>query len=271
MADRPITPHSNPATPIMPVTGHFKTRDDYAAWRPGGTNDHLLVYTVAGHGHFASADGQLCETSAGDLVLVRPNTRHDYSTPRGGRWELLWTHFTPRGDWSDLLDWPAILPGVGRLVGGHDIRPLMRRLHLAATGPDPLRDRLAMNALEAVLLVCDRINPTRRHRQTDLRVRRVLEHISAKLDEPLTLERLAAAGRMSASRLSHLFRAELGVSVIQYVEMRRIERASQLLRMTPLSVKQVAEQVGFASPFYFSLRFKKATGRSPTAYRDAAD
>ena len=270
MAARDVTPHSTPATPLAPVTGHFRTRDDYAAWRPGGTNDYLLVYTVAGNGYFASADEALCETNAGDLVLVRPRTHHDYGTPRGGRWELLWTHFTPRGEWSDLFDWPEVLPGVGRLTGGQDMRPLMERLNAVATGPDPLRDRLAMNALEAVLLASDRLNPRRGHRQTDPRVRRVLEHISAKLHEPLTVEALAAAAGMSASRLSHLLRAELGMSVMQYVEMRRVERASQLLRMTPLSIKQVAEEVGFASPFYFSLRFKKAIGRSPTAYRDAA-
>jgi AraC family transcriptional regulator of arabinose operon len=55
---------------------------------------------------------------------------------------------------------------------------------------------------------------------------------------------------------------------MHYVEARRIERATQLLRVTSLSVKQIAEQVGFESPFYFSLRFKKATGISPSAYRD---
>ena len=45
---------------------------------------------------------------------------------------------------------------------------------------------------------------------------------------------------------------------------------SLLLRMTSLSVKQVAAEVGFANPFYFSLRFKRATGRRLTGYRNAA-
>ena len=146
----------------------------------------------------------------------------------------------------------------------------MERLNALATGPDPLRDRLAMNALEAVLLASDRLNPRRGHRQTDRACAGCSSTSRPKLHEPLTVESLAVAARMSASRLSHLLRAELGMSVMQYVEMRRIERASQLLRMTPLSIKQVAEAVGFASPFYFSLRFKKATGQSPTAYREAA-
>jgi AraC family transcriptional regulator, arabinose operon regulatory protein len=268
MADRPITPHRTAATPI---TGYFRTKDDYAVWRPKGTGDFLLIYTVAGHGRFASADGQAFESDPGDLVLVRPKAHNDYTTPRGGRWDLLWTQFTPRGDWSDLLDWPSVWPGVDRLTGGDDILPLMRRLHAAATGPDPLRERMAMNALEAVLLACDRLNPLRHDRQSDPRLLAVLEHVARKLDEPMTVDSLADVAGMSASWLAHLFQAELGVSLMHYVETRRIERASQLLRVTPLTVKQIAHQVGFANQFYFSLRFKKATGLSPTAYRDAVD
>ena len=99
----------------------------------------------------------------------------------------------------------------------------------------------------------------------------MLEHVAADLGRTLTVDTLAAVAGLSPSRLAHRFRAATGVSVMRYVEARRIERAGQLLRMTPLAVKQVARQVGFASPFYFSLRFSKATGRSPTAYRAAAD
>jgi len=265
MAARSVTPHRTSPTPI---TGHFKTRDDYSVWRPHGTDGYLLVLTVSGHGRFASVDGAQLETNAGDLVLVRPHSYDDYRTPAGGRWELLWVQFIPRGDWSDLFDWPIEWPGIHRLTGGTAMLPLMRRLHAAATGPDPLSDRLAMNALEALLLACDRLNPVRQHRQTDPRVTRVLEQISAKLDQSITVESLAAVANLSPSRLAHLFRTELGVSVMHYVEARRIERATQLLRVTSLSVKQIAEQVGFESPFYFSLRFKKATGISPSAYRD---
>jgi AraC family transcriptional regulator of arabinose operon len=264
MAARTVTPYR---TTPAPITGHFRTRDDYAVWRPHGTDGYLLVLTVSGHGRFASADGAQFETNAGDLVLVRPHSYDDYCTPAGGRWELLWVQFIPRGDWHDLLDWPIEWAGIHRLPGGAAILPHMRRLHALATGPDPLRDRLAMNTLEALLLACDRLNPVRQHPQTDPRVQRVLEFIAAKLDQEITVDTLAAAANLSPSRLAHLFRAEIGVPVMLYVETRRIERATQLLRVTALSIKQIAEQVGYDSPFYFSLRFKKATGLSPTAYR----
>ena len=96
---------------------------------------------------------------------------------------------------------------------------------------------------------------------------RALDYVSARLSQKLTVAGLAAAAGISPSRLAHLFREELGMSVMHYIEMRRIERAQQLLAVTALTIKQIAEQVGFDTPFYFSLRFKKATGLSPTSYR----
>jgi AraC family transcriptional regulator of arabinose operon len=72
---------------------------------------------------------------------------------------------------------------------------------------------------------------------------------------------------MSVSRVAHLFREQVGVTPQQFLERQRMERASQLLEMTALSVKEIAHQVGFENPFYFTLRFKRQTGQSPTAFR----
>jgi AraC family transcriptional regulator of arabinose operon len=54
---------------------------------------------------------------------------------------------------------------------------------------------------------------------------------------------------------------------MEFVERQRIERARQLLVMTSLSVKEIGRGVGFESPFYFSLRFKRHTGKSPRSFR----
>jgi len=45
-------------------------------------------------------------------------------------------------------------------------------------------------------------------------------------------------------------------------------RAGQLLRLTPNPIKEIAMEVGYSDPFYFSLRFKRHTGLSPKAFRE---
>jgi AraC-like DNA-binding protein len=49
--------------------------------------------------------------------------------------------------------------------------------------------------------------------------------------------------------------------------LQRINRARQLLELTAMSIKEIAAEVGYENPFYFSLRFKKQTGTSPRDYR----
>jgi len=52
-----------------------------------------------------------------------------------------------------------------------------------------------------------------------------------------------------------------------YAERQRLGRSMQLLEVTLLPVNEVARQAGFENQFYFAARFKKLTGRSPSAFR----
>jgi AraC family transcriptional regulator len=83
----------------------------------------------------------------------------------------------------------------------------------------------------------------------------------------LPLDRLAAAVNVSPGHLSRLTRTAFGVGPVAAVEAVRLHRAAALLTRSNLTVGQVAAACGFASPFYFSRRFRAAFGRPPTAYR----
>ncbi|MGC4030714.1 MAG: AraC family ligand binding domain-containing protein [Tepidisphaeraceae bacterium] len=200
-------PDETPHRPAMsPVAGHFFTGPDYAVRRSAGTTDCLLIYTVAGGGRFTSADGRAFVTGPGDLVLIQPRTLHDYATPAGSSWELLWTHFVARADWADLLDWPGDWPGVGRLAGAAAVRPDFERLLTATLSADPLAGRRAMNAVEAVLLAAAGINP-RRQSKLDPRVRLVIDHVATSFATPVTVETLAGVAGLSPSRLAQFIPA----------------------------------------------------------------
>ena len=61
---------------------------------------------------------------------------------------------------------------------------------------------------------------------------------------------------------------QVGFSAVEYMTMLRIERAKDLLKNTPVSISDIAMNVGYNSFQYFSLIFKKKTGVSPKDFRN---
>jgi transcriptional regulator GlxA family with amidase domain len=88
-----------------------------------------------------------------------------------------------------------------------------------------------------------------------------------RLDEPLTLERLATHANMSVRTFTRRFRDETGMSPAQWLLQRRTERARELLEGTDLSVARVARESGFGSATALRQRFHSTLGVAPLSYR----
>lgn len=261
------------------LAGAFDEGPAYTTWRSHGTTDWLLFHTTAGAGRLGtdSSDGTADPDVAarpGDTLVIRPGTRHDYGTaPAGGRWAFLYAHFHPRPEWVPLLDWPEAAPGILRLRAEpgieRRIRGCLARAARFRHSSLPRRELLAANALEEALLWCDTQNP-RQGRRLDERVLRAVELVDERLPGPVDIEDLAAAATLSVSRFSHLFRQQVGVPPRHYVERQRMLAAAHLLELTQRPVGSIAAEIGFDDALYFSSRFRRVMGLSPSAYRAAA-
>ena len=95
----------------------------------------------------------------------------------------------------------------------------------------------------------------------------VQEILARSVTRPPSVVELANRVGLSPNYLSSLFRRETGETVRRFVESRRVERAREQLADPKRTVKQIAYALGFADPHHFSHAFRRATGISPTAYR----
>jgi AraC family transcriptional regulator of arabinose operon len=257
--------------PDLLVTGHFHEVHGYAVYRRHGSGNWLITYTLSGQGLYRQP-GLTLRANPGDIVLLGPDALHDYAVPPGGAWEFLWAHFHPRPHW---LTWWQ-LPEVGQHLYQATLSPAARlraaqvflTLHADACADDPLRREFALNGLEHLLLLAARERATQR--PLDPRVQRTLELVSANLSAPHTLHTLARTLALSPSRLAHLFKREVGMSVGQVVLSLRLQQATRLLAFTTRDIGAIAADVGFTSPFYFSRQFHRRYGMSPRTYRQRA-
>lgn len=260
--------------PGILVAGHFRERFGYRVRRPGGSGNWLLTYTLEGIGLYRQP-GVILHSQPGDIVLLGPGAAHDYSVPAGGYWEFLWAHFQPRLEWFEW--WGPRPVGDGLYLARLDTlrdRERARRaflaLHADALSPDGLSRELALNGLEEVLLLTEREGESVGGRPVDPRVRRVLDLVSSDLAARHDVPGLAAEVALSPSRLSHLFKQEVGDSVMGTVIRLRLRRAARLLEHTVDNVGAIAREVGFSSPYYFSRQFRRHFGVSPREYRSTA-
>lgn len=101
----------------------------------------------------------------------------------------------------------------------------------------------------------------------DARITAIIARMEATVDQSPGLPELAAAVNLSVSRLSHLFRAEVGVPPARYLHAIRMQRARILLERTSLTVKEVMAKVGVADPSHFARDFRRYHGIPPSQVR----
>ena len=95
----------------------------------------------------------------------------------------------------------------------------------------------------------------------------VINYIDANYDKSVTLAEMAKVSHLSISRLAHIFKEQMGVTIIDYLTSVRIERAKQLLLATKQNCTEVCFQVGYNNQSYFTRTFKELVGMTPLQFK----
>lgn len=120
---------------------------------------------------------------------------------------------------------------------------------------------------DAIDKVCAAANANKRSSNT-----RLMESIQSFIDEnyckdSICITLIADAVEITPTYLSHFFKENTGVSVMRYIEQRRMDKAKQLLCDTDFTVNEIAGQTGFTNSAVLIRTFKKVNGITPGQYR----
>lgn len=99
-------------------------------------------------------------------------------------------------------------------------------------------------------------------------IQEIVSIVEEKYQTRLTVNDIASYVNLTPNYVSQLFKRNQKISLNQYMTKYRIEKAKELLKRSDFKIYEVADMVGFDSPYYFSTVFKKHTGYHPSMYKD---
>jgi transcriptional regulator GlxA family with amidase domain len=98
-------------------------------------------------------------------------------------------------------------------------------------------------------------------------IARTLDWAIAHLDQPMTVDDLAARALLSPRSFARRFRAATGTTPMQWVLRQRVLHAQRLLETSDLPIERVAERCGFGAATALRVHFRRFVGTTPVAYR----
>jgi AraC-like DNA-binding protein len=98
-------------------------------------------------------------------------------------------------------------------------------------------------------------------------VKRAIRYIDDNLETRLTLQEIARVACLTPTYFSSVFKKLNGISPWDYITIKRVERAVELLKTTDLTKLEIAERCGFSGSSNFYKAFAHVTGKKPSDYQ----
>jgi AraC-like DNA-binding protein len=237
-------------------------------------NEYQLLYITEGEGVFSSQHVSNVHIKAGDLFLLFPGEWHSYNPIRSSGWKSYWIGFRGKNV-DDRVKAGFLSPDKPIYYVGFcaDIIRLYEEAYKTAQEEAAyFQQTLAgiVNHLVGLMYSLERNKILGKdHEHVDM-VNRARLLIRQSLETDLTIQQIAEEMGVSYSNFRKLFKEYTGISPALYQQDLRLQRAKELLSITELSIKEIAYQLCFESPDYFSSKFKIKTGLTPSQFRDGS-
>jgi AraC-like DNA-binding protein len=234
-------------------------------------DDNLLLYCVDGRGRLRIGE-QRHDISGGDLMLLPQGLAHRYAASREQPWSLYWVHFQGVSsrifmEYLGYRDGTAVVhAGVAPalIAGFHSLLAVTKTGYSSSAfinAANQCRHLFTQFVLEA--------NRQRATHPAGLDLEAIQNTMQENIHRSLELEELATIAHLSKYHFSNRYKALTGYSPIKHFLHMKIEYACQLLDSSELSVKAIADAVGYDDALYFSRLFRQTMGLSPRAYRSS--
>lgn len=233
----------------------------------------VIEYIVDGRGYL-NVNGENYAATAGDVYILRKKTTHTYWSDARSPWVKIF--FNIRGSLAERILDEYQLGGSGNVVleaDGleQDFRDMLAGLSDSTLGQTERFDRAAIKFLEIIIKLANIRRTNGAHKDNLMSVEKemntLIEYINMNPKRIVSNQELADVIFRSKDYVIKRFFANFGVTPYNYQIQQKMFSARNMLANMNLSVKEIANSLGYDDQHYFSYMFKKSCGMSPTQYR----
>lgn len=206
-----------------------------------------LIYT---------ANGQRLTVEAGDVILLPPSTlrtRLPLSEP---------VHYVSFNfNCEEKIDLPTLI----KSGATKEIRTLFDAFTPCHLTDEPRAEQKAACIASYIL---ETLAETTDRESHNLHVNRAIDYVSDHIKERIGLSEIAKHLHLSREYTAFLFKREMGMTVSEFINRKKLALARDMIREGGLSLCEVSEAVGYDNYGYFSRLFKKRYGITPINCKD---
>jgi AraC-like DNA-binding protein len=250
----------------VPRAGHLVGSADHHVKRdhfPG----HELIWCLAGKG-WVQLQGRVHAVTPGEFAWINCARPHSHWADRDDPWEVYWLRVEgPRLDAISRMlctDFQPVFSGCPSETAS--VYPEVFQRLQSQTPEAPALIHVAVARLIAAAF-CARAVSGEPPEAAPTPLRKPLERMRLFYFQPVRVAELAEMSGLSPSHFNRMFKRTFGTSPIDWLRRERISQAKRRLVECRDTIKQIAEQVGYADHFFFSKDFKRYTGSTPGEFR----
>lgn len=228
---------------------------------------HFMLFATVSGSMVLRLDGRSFTAGKGDLVLFDCKRPHEYSALSSGV-EFFWLVFDGNM-MENSFDQILALHGDRNAFPAADfgrMTELLSRL-LTIASSKSYTSEVALSELIYSVLCGLFLTQKTRNGHASAFIEQALRYIDRNYREPILVPDIASAVGVSASYFNRSFRRETGYSPHEYLTLRRVSAAKDLLISTNAPLREIAFECGYASEENFIRAFRGAVGVSPSSFR----
>ena len=216
----------------------------------------LLIFAISGEFMEVNSERQRGDDST--VWIISANEECVLTFPQETRCIIV----TPRPQ-APSIEMSTLL-GNDRRLRRSALKPLLRNVWSEARRSDSSAPLALDGAIFTLLAELHRFFA---RSQSPGRLGRALRLLHSASDETISITELARISGMSVHAFALAFKQETGTTFAAYCRRLRVERAKELLRQTPKSLREIGMEVGFSDHGHFSRVFARYAGMTPADYR----